>query len=180
MYNTSVTVLLLILIISAAYDLRSHRIPNYLTYTAMLLGIIFNTSLTGFEGLLFSFTGTATGLGVLFTFYLMGGMGAGDVKLLGSVGSFLGAKGVFWSFLFSAIAGGLYSIILLIVFRKKFTGLFSNIYYSGVHLIMTRRLLDFGTIHTDNRPRLCYGLAIAVGTGTYLFMKITGVEAFPI
>jgi hypothetical protein len=44
---------------------------------------------------------------------------------------------------------------------------------------MTRKLLDFGTIDTDNRPRLCYGIAIAAGTGIYLFMKITGVEAFP-
>jgi len=179
MYNTLATVLLLILIISAAYDLCSHRIPNYLTYTAMLLGIIFNTFLTGFEGLLFSLTGTATGLGVLFTFYLMGGMGAGDVKLLGSVGSFLGAKGAFWSFLFSAIAGGVYSIIIIIVFRNKFAGTFSNLYYSGVNLIVTRKLLDFGTIHTDKRPKLCYGLAIAVGTGTYLFMKIYGVEVLP-
>ena len=45
---------------------------------------------------------------------------------------------------------------------------------------MTRKLLDFGTIHTDDRPRLCYGLAIAAGTGIYLFMKIYGIETFPI
>lgn len=180
MYNTSFTILIIILIVTAAYDLYFHRIPNYLTYTSMLLGIILNTTQTGVDGFLFSSFGLATGLGALFIFYLTGGMGAGDVKLLGAVGSFLGAKGVFWSFLFSAIAGGLYSIILMFVYRKQFAGALSNLYYSGVHLIMTRKLLDIGTIHTDSRPRLCYGLAIAAGTGIYLIIKIYGIQTFPI
>jgi prepilin peptidase CpaA len=177
---TSIVYLILILILSAVYDLRTHRIPNYLTISAMVLGAMYHTSLTGLNGFLFSFAGLFAGFGFLFIFYLMGGMGAGDVKLLGAVGSFLGAKGVFWSFLFSAIAGGLYSLILMLVYRKIFASTFSNLYYSGVHLIMTRKLLDFGTIHSDDRPRLCYGLAIAVGTGFYLFMKIYGIVTFPI
>lgn len=180
MDNTSIILLIPILIISTLTDLRLHKIPNFLTYSAMLFGLLYNTFLTGTEGFLYSSAGIVTGVGVLFIFYLMGGMGAGDVKLLGAVGSFLGAKGVFWTFLFSAIAGGLYSLILMMVYRKKFAGTLSNLYYSGIHLIMTRKLLDFGTIHTDNRPRLCYGLAIGVGTGTYLVMKITGVGDFPI
>jgi len=176
----SIILLTLILILSAAHDLKSHRIPNYLTLSAMLLGLTYNISLDGFYGLFFSLLGLLTGTGLLIVVYMAGGMGAGDVKLLGAVGSFLGAKGVFWSFLFTAIAGGVYSIIIIIVFRNSFRGVLHNLYYSGVHLIMTRKLLDFGTIETDDRPRLCYGLAIAVGTGTYLVMKINGVVYFPI
>lgn len=180
MDRTSIIIITITLILSAAFDLRSHRIPNYLTMSSMLLGLMYHTSLTGFNGFLFSFTGLFAGLGLLIIFYLMGGMGAGDVKLLGAVGSFIGAKGVFWSFLFSAIAGGIYSLILILVYRKIFSGTFSNLYYSGVHLIMAKRLLDIGTIHTDDRPRICYGVAIAAGTGLYLVMKINGVQLFPI
>jgi prepilin peptidase CpaA len=179
--DIKLTILLaFVLIISAAYDIRSHRIPNYLTYSSMFIGILCNTLINGTVGLTFSLFGITSGIGLLIIFYLMGGMGAGDVKLVGAVGSFLGTKGVFISFLISAIVGGLYSLFLILFFRKKFAGVFSNLYYSGIHLIMTRKLLDFGTIHTDNRPRLCYGLAIGVGTGTYLLMKITGVGDFPI
>jgi len=167
-----------VLILSAVFDLRSHRIPNYLTYSAILFGIIYNTVLTGLDGLIFSSAGIITGIGVLIIFYIIGGMGAGDVKLLGAVGSFLGANGVFGSFIFSAIAGGIYSLILILVFRRIYSGVLSNIYFSGVHMIMTRKLLDFGTIHTDNRPRLCYGLVIAIGTGIYLFLQINEIEVF--
>ena len=113
------TLLVFILILSAVYDIRSHKIPNFLTYSSMFLGILYNAILTGVEGILFSVVGMTTGLGILIYFYLIGGMGAGDVKLLGAVGSFLGAKGVFWSFLFSAIAGGIYSLILMLVYRKR-------------------------------------------------------------
>ena len=61
-------------------------------------------------------------------------MGAGDAKLLGAVGSYIGAKSVFISFLFTAVAGGIYALLILILYNKKFKGFFTNFYYSGVNL----------------------------------------------
>ncbi len=54
--------------------------------------------------------GLFLGVAFLLPVYLIGGMGAGDVKLMGAVGSILGPQGVFIAFLYSAIAGGLYAL----------------------------------------------------------------------
>jgi len=180
MDKTSISLLTFILFLSAVYDLRTYRIPNLLTYSSMFIGILYNIALKGVDGFFFSFGGIGVGIGILITFYFIGVMGAGDVKLLGVVGSFLGVKGVIGSFIFTGIAGGLYSIILIMVFRNKFRGVFSNLYYSGVNLILTRKFEGFGSNDTDNRPRLCYGLAIAAGTWIYMFCKSLNIEILPI
>ena len=65
--------------------------------------------------------------------YFLGKMGAGDAKLLGAVGSIIGAKGVFISFLFSALTGGIYGLLIIILINSKFKGFFTSFYYSGVN-----------------------------------------------
>ena len=85
------TIVLLIAVIS---DIRLHKIPNWLTYPAMMGAIIYHTSTRGIGGFLYSVEGVGAGFAVLIIFYLMGGMGAGDVKLMGAVGGLLGPKGV--------------------------------------------------------------------------------------
>lgn len=95
-----------ILLIAAANDIRNHRIPNWLTFPAMAGMILFHTGMKGFEGFLFSLEGLGIGIAILILPYLMGGFGAGDVKLMGVVGAALGPKGIFAAFFFTAIAGG--------------------------------------------------------------------------
>ena len=73
-----------VLIISAATDLRSQKIPNMVTLPAALAALAYHTKINGLEGFLFSATGLAAGIALLILPYLMGGMGAGDAKLLES------------------------------------------------------------------------------------------------
>ena len=90
--------LVLILIIASIIDYKQQRIPNIVTIPATVLALLFYWLSNGLEGFLFSIAGLFAGMGSLIIPYAMGGMGAGDVKLMGVVGSFLGAKGVFWAF----------------------------------------------------------------------------------
>ncbi|HEY8037132.1 MAG TPA: A24 family peptidase [Methylobacter sp.] len=83
-------VLLTVLIAAAVIDMKRHRLPNTLTVTAAVLGIIFQYWLHGLSGFLNGLAGLCTGLFLLLPFYAMHWMGAGDVKLMAAVGAFLG------------------------------------------------------------------------------------------
>ena len=130
----------------------------------------------GFDSVLF---GTLTGIGLLIIPYLLGKMGAGDAKLLGAVGSFIGAKGVFISFLFTAVAGGIYALLIIFLYKNKFKGFFTNFYYSGVNFIVTRKFVSFENEEDiRQRPKLCYGLAIAAGTGIFMIFDGNRNQSF--
>ena len=167
--------------ISAVYDFKYRRIPNSFTYPSILIGLTYHCCLAGFGGLRFSLFGTLTGIGLLFIPYLIGKMGAGDAKLLGAVGSFIGAKSVFITFLFTAIVGGIYALLILFLYNKKFKGFFTNFYYSGVNLLVTRQYVSFNNEEDiRQRPKLCYGLAIAAGTGIFIFFEVNGIKVLPL
>jgi len=77
----------------AIVDLRTHRIPNALTVSAAVVGLVWSLWANGSSGALASCAGLLSGLGVLLPFYLAGGLGAGDVKAMAAIGTFLGPKG---------------------------------------------------------------------------------------
>jgi len=152
-----------VLIIAAVNDIRLQKIPNWLTYPAMTVGIIYHTGLKGLEGFIFSWGGIGVGIAVLIGFYLVGGTGAGDVKLMGAVGGFLGPKGVFIAFLCTAIVGGIYAILLMALhgFLKETAKRYIRIIKT---FILTKNIIYAPPTQKEKNPKLCYGVAIAVGT----------------
>ena len=91
----------------------------------------------------------------------MGKMGAGDVKLMGAVGSILGPAGVFNAFLFTAIVGGIYAIIILLM-RGGFADSMNRLWQA-----LKLTFLTHSPTAPDEKktgPVLCYGIAIAIGT----------------
>jgi prepilin peptidase CpaA len=162
---SSVSVLLLVAILSAAAisDLRSRRIPNWLTFSAALLGVVLSTVTSGVHGLVSGVLGLLLGVAFLIVFYAFGGMGAGDVKLMGVVGSFLGPAGVFWAFVFTAIAGAIYSLAL-VLFHPAARTIRLAVVGTIMHYLHTRQLRYDKPINSERRPTLCYGVAIAIGT----------------
>jgi len=160
-----------VLLVAAVSDFRTRKIPNRLTFPAVVVGIIYHTCTGGWKGFLFIVGGVVVGLALLMTFYLLGGMGAGDVKLMGAVGGFLGPKGVFAAFLATSLIGGVYAIILLAlqgeipdIIRRY--GLMLKVFF------FTHRMAYIPPARKDERPALRYGLAIALGTLLSVFVKV--------
>jgi len=161
MEKETILLLLVILTIAAIYDAKYRKIPNILTLSTILAGLAYHAWFSGIQGFLFSTGGTFLGMGLLIVFYLMGKMGAGDVKLMGAVGSILGPAGVFNAFLFTAIVGGIYAIIILLV-RGGFADSMNRLWQALKLTFLTRS--PTAPDEKKTGPVLCYGIAIAIGT----------------
>jgi prepilin peptidase CpaA len=101
-------------LVAAGFDIRSFRIPNLLTVPFLLSGIVYHAANTGVAGLVSSLLGAFFGFGVLFLLYLMGGMGAGDVKLMAGVGAWLGMPLTVYAFGVAGLAAGAYSVVVVL------------------------------------------------------------------
>jgi len=96
-----ISLLLIAAMVTAVFtDLRAQKIPNILTFPLMLYGLAYHAITSGFSGLSFSFFGILAGIGIFIIPYILGGMGAGDAKLMGGAGALIGAKGAFISGIF--------------------------------------------------------------------------------
>ena len=168
--------LLIVLIIASISDLRSHKIPNWLTFPAIGVGIIYHTYITGYQGFIFSIKGIFLGFAFLLLFYLMQGTGAGDVKLMGAVGGLLGAFGVFKAFIFTALVGGIYAVALLTFHGGiGLLGFRDKIKRYKIMLrtfISTHRFIYIPPKDKGKRPVLCYGAVIALGTLISLIVNV--------
>jgi prepilin peptidase CpaA len=78
-------------VVCLVWDVRTRRIPNWLTVPVFGLGLLAHTVFGGWTGLKFSLLGFGTGFGVLFALWVIGGGGGGDVKMMGALGAWLGS-----------------------------------------------------------------------------------------
>lgn len=109
-------ILLPVVLIAASWiDLKQHRVPNMLTFSVLIAGVSLQFLLHGWEGLTDSLGGLAVGLLILMPFYIKGGMGAGDVKLMAATGAFLGFKGGLLAVGLTLLAGSVMGIFLLVI-----------------------------------------------------------------
>jgi prepilin peptidase CpaA len=153
---------------ASVIDLRIQKIPNLITFPSMIVILAYHTVSGGFDGLVFSFLGLLVGIGVFILPWLLGGMGAGDAKLMGVVGAALGPKGAAITFIFVALAGGVYAVGLLMVNLKYFKAVIPEYIETVKAFVLTKKLYLEPAIKDTRRPRLCYGIAIAAGTFIYI------------
>ena len=98
--------------IACITDLRSRRISNRLVVTGLGIGLVLNLLLGSWAGLGWSLLGGLLGLALFFPFFALGGMGAGDVKLLACLGAILGPKDLLAVALVGAVIGGVLALIV--------------------------------------------------------------------
>ena len=161
--NLEFVILALALAAASLTDIAHRKIPNVITYPLALFGLIYNIAMAGMSGLLFSFSGILVGGGILLLFYALGGMGAGDVKLMAAVGSVLGPMGTFQAFLYTALVGGLYALVVLLrhgALRDSLRRLTPVV--DG--FLQVRAVPEPIIAHRVGLPRMCYALAITLGT----------------
>ena len=160
----AVFVLPIALALAAWIDLRQRRIPNWLSLTGIVAGFFLWVSHAGWSGLLQGFLGLLVGGALFMPFYLMRGMGAGDVKLMAAVGTFLGPTHAFFCGLLIAIVGGVIALI-----EALRTGRLREALSDTLNLVLRRRPVK--TLERSARHEsIPYGLAIALGTLIYLWL----------
>src|SRR5258708_16922072 len=106
-------VVVLATFVAGATDMMRFKVHNLLTYPLLVSGLIYHAAVGGPQGFAASALGASLGFGFLFVFYLMGGMGGGDVKLLAAIGAWMGLQGTFYLFIVSSLAARRYSLGLM-------------------------------------------------------------------
>lgn len=150
--------------LAAISDVRSRRIPNRLTYPAMVAGLALQVTVYGWRGMLSSFGGALLFGGVFLLFYLLRAMGAGDVKLAAALGCILGPNNS-WQVLFTtAMAGGALAIVVMILTGRVFQTLRSTLAVAGFHALHGLRIHPVVNLDNPGSARMPYGLAFAAGT----------------
>ena len=110
--NIGLVDIILVLVISLAlyFDLKEGRIPNKITVTAAGTGLLYWSIAGGLNGLYESFLGGLVGLVILLIPFVLGGMGAGDVKFLAAIGFLKGIEFVLYTAAVMGIVGGIIAI----------------------------------------------------------------------
>ena len=101
-------------IVAGVMDWRSRRIPNWLTVPGLLVGVIANTAVSGWSGAKASLLGAALGLLLLLPFVLVRSLGAGDWKLIGALGAFLGPGNLLDVLLVTVLMAGVMALALIV------------------------------------------------------------------
>lgn len=153
--------LVFILLICLATDLRKRKIYNIVLLPALLFGLIYSLVIGGWTGLGQSALGLIAGLGVLIIPFAIGAMGAGDVKLLAVIGAIEGPLFLFYTAIGMALMGGAIALLILI-YQRQLLETMSN-FLRGVRLMVITRLkvIDFSA--DKERTMFPYSLAIAAG-----------------
>ncbi|MGI6227871.1 MAG: A24 family peptidase [Peptococcales bacterium] len=163
--------LLFLLAICLFTDLKKRKIYNKVLVPALLLGIILNVFNYGVFGLIFSLKGFFTGLLFLILPYTWGGIGAGDVKLLATIGSIKGPTFVLYAGLYMGIAGGVLAILILIYQKRLFVTV-KDLLTGFIILFATRfKVANFGNKNANNM--FPYGVAITMGALAAYIVGVT-------
>jgi prepilin peptidase CpaA len=158
-------------LVACATDLQSRRIPNLLTFGGALAGAVFHFVTGSADGLLLSVSGWAVGVAVFIIPFALGGMGAGDVKLVAALGAWLGPMDTVWLGIYSMLAGGVAAVVVGIA-RGYLREAFSNIY----RLLMYWRVVGIRPLHEvslagGKGPRLAYAVPVFGGLVATLWLR---------
>ena len=160
-----------IAIAGSVTDLRTRKIPNALTFGAAAGGFAFFLLTKGWAGLGWSAGGWLLG-GLLFLpMFALRGMGGGDVKLLAALGAWLGPSRVIWLALYTAIAGGVFALIVALsrgYARQAFANVGSLLMFWRVAGLQPHPAL---TIDSATAVRLPYAIPIAAGLAVTLWLR---------
>jgi len=152
---------LLLLSLSAYWDLRYRRIPNWATLPCIILGLGMNTLLNGWGGAKASGTGFLVGFAAFVVLFVLGWMGGGDVKLMAAVGALKGYPFVV-SALFYSLLVGLVIGVAMLIWNRKSLRTFKNLFF----VIGSRvtKLVPKQDVNREAAQKIPFGVAIVLGT----------------
>jgi prepilin peptidase CpaA len=154
--------------LAAVTDLRTRRIPNLLTVSALAVALVLRAALGG-GALLDGLAGVGIAMLVMLPLFALRGVGGGDAKLMMVVGAFLGPKGFLVALLATALVGGAMSVIA----AARAGVLLPVLYNTGdlaKNLVTLGRRGERVTLASPGALSVPYGVAIALGSVTALFL----------
>ncbi len=167
--------LVLAVLVATVTDLRSRRIPNWLTVSTLVLGFALNAVIaypSPVEGVWLAAKGFALAFGLNLVMYMLHMTGAGDVKLLAAIGAMVGLSDFVLIFLLTALLGGVLAIALMFV-KGRVKQTLWNVGFMVGELMrwraphLTREQLDVGS---TKALRLPGAVRICLGVVTFLVM----------
>lgn len=162
--------LIAVIVIAAVFDYRYKKVSNIITFSAIAAGLAIAFMANGIIGLLVSTAGLFIGMALLYLPYAAGGMGAGDVKLLGAIGAIKGPWFVFIAFLAMAIIGGVMAIIRMVFVMKKAD--MRTLGESVRTAYYTRRWSAIEVPEYAKKEKLPYAVAISAGAAVSLLLEM--------
>jgi prepilin peptidase CpaA len=150
-------------LIAVAFDVRTRRIPNWLTFGAAGGAVLYGLAAAGLPGLSNAALGWIVGALLFFPLFALRGMGAGDVKLIAALAAWLGPiEGVYLA-LFASIAGGVVGVVVAIA-HGYLGRAFSNVWLMMLHWrVAGPRPVPGLTLQDTRAPRLAFAIPIAIG-----------------
>lgn len=169
--NWHVKLVCITLIYAAWIDGKELRVPNWITFPMVLTGIAYNVWAGGLPGLGDSLLGMTVGLLCLLPLYSVGGMGAGDVKLMAGVGAWLLWQPTLYAFCVSAIVGAVMAVVMVFWkgdFRKHSVN-FLMILNEWASIRDPAKLAEIAAERKSKMMLLPYGIPICIGSIAYFF-----------
>jgi len=163
----------LLSLVAAWTDLRSRRIPNWLTVPGLLIGVGANTALSGWSGLKASLLGAAVGLALLLPFVLLRSLGAGDWKLAGALGAFTGPSLLVDLLLGSVLVAGVMAVGL-VIYKRRTRQTIRNIGHILVSLVTFRLPGERVSLDNPESLKVPYGVALAFTVVLYGAAQVWG------
>ncbi|MCF6411250.1 A24 family peptidase [Pseudalkalibacillus salsuginis] len=157
-------ILVIVLVICVITDVRKRLIYNKVIFPALILSFSLHFIISGLSGFGVSFLGFLTGYGILLIPYFMGGMGAGDVKLLALVGALKGPAFVLNTSIYMALLGGVLALGIL-VFSG---GAFKRLKYYFHWLYGKKNGLKVPLALTKDSMKATYPYGVAIAGGAIL------------
>jgi prepilin peptidase CpaA len=159
---------LLVASVAGYFDARWHRVPNWLTATALALSLGWHAWSAGLDGLVRSAAGAALGTALLFPLFLLRAMGAGDVKFCGALGAALTYRHVLPLLLLSLLAGG--ALAAWLVARRGAAGSTAQNLAELAGSALAGRIAPHPVVHIDNPHALVVPFTFAQSIATWAFV----------
>ncbi len=156
--------------IACVTDVRTRRIPNKLTFASAIAAVLYH-AIGGGLGLWHACAGCAVGIAFFVIPFALGGLGGGDVKLMGALGAWLGPAQALWLGLYAGVAGGILAVGVSAASGYLRQAL-SNVWLLLKHwTVVGPRPLDEFTLAKGTGPRLAYAIPILVGTVVTIWVR---------
>jgi prepilin peptidase CpaA len=153
-------------------DYREHRVPNWLNAAIALTGLTTQAAFGGWPGLENGLKGMLLAFGMLILFWAIKGMGAGDVKFMAAIGTWLGPDMTVSAVMVGVLLGGLIAVGM-IVCRRRWQETFSNFGILAAKVSnATTAFSDFGSARSLSGKSALLPYAIPLSMGT-LIVAIT-------